>query len=301
MAHEEGEEAMEAQGPSQTAVTIAVHRAAHYLLDDEPKILADPFARDLAGFASDEELRKALDAFALRDFARMRTVFTLRSRYAEDELGMAVERGLSQYIILGAGLDSFAFRRPDLMRALHVYEVDHPASQAWKRAKVAELGIDVPPTLHYVAIDFEHATLTEGLTAGGVKRDAPVFFSWLGVTQYLRRDTVLRTLREIASATAPGSELVFQFIVTATTLSKADADLVTTLAARAGALGEPWLSFFEPGDLEAHLRQIGFEQIFHFGPEQATERYLLGRADGLRLPAHFRMIKARVSQLSRKM
>jgi methyltransferase (TIGR00027 family) len=288
---------MERRGPSQTAISCALLRAAHYLLDDAPKILADPFARDLVGLASDEELRKALDADAyaqLPDFPRLRTVFALRSRYAEDELGMAIQRGISQYVILGAGLDSFPYRRGDLMHVLRVYEVDRPASQLWKRARVAELGIAVPPTLHYVPIDLQHATLSSGLATGGVTRDAKAFFSWLGVTQYLPRDAVLNTLREIASAAAPGSELVVQFVVPPATLTRKDADLVTALAEIAASIGEPYQSFFEPEDLEDCLQQIGFGEIVHFGSEQGTERYLLRRTDGLRLPGHFRMIKARV-------
>jgi methyltransferase (TIGR00027 family) len=286
---------MESRGPSRTAVLTATLRAAHYLFDGAPKILTDPFARDFAGFASDEEVRKALDALALRDLSRLRTAFAVRSRYAEDELSVAIQRGISQYIILGAGLDSFAYRRPDLMRALHVYEVDHPATQSWKRARLRELGIKSPPTLRHVPINFEQATLISGLAAGGVNRNAKAFFSWLGVTQYLPRDVVLNTLREIVSATAPGTELVVQFIVPAATLSPEEGNLVTAAAAAAASMGEPWLSFFDPEDLETNMTEIGFEQIVHFGSEEATERYLIGRSDGLRLPGYFRMIKACVS------
>ena len=283
---------MESRGPSRTAVLTATLRAAHYLFDGAPKILTDPFARDFAGFASDEEVRKALDALALRDLSRLRTAFAVRSRYAEDELSVAIQRGISQYIILGAGLDSFAYRCPDLMRALHVYEVDHPATQSWKRARLRELGIKSPPTLRHVPLDFEQATLISGLAAGGVNRNAKAFFSWLGVTQYLPRDVVLNTLREIASATAPGTELVVQFIVPAATLSPEEGNLVTAAAAAVASMGEPWLSFFNPEDLETNMTEIGFEQIVHFGSEEATERYLIDRSDGLRLPGYFRMIKA---------
>jgi methyltransferase (TIGR00027 family) len=283
---------MESRGPSRTAVLTATLRAAHYLFDGAPKILTDPFARDFAGFASDEEVRKALDALALRDLSRLRTAFAVRSRYAEDELSVAIQRGISQYIILGAGLDSFAYRRQDLMRVLHVYEVDHPATQSWKRARLRELGIKSPPTLRHVPIDFEQATLISGLAAGGVNRNAKAFFSWLGVTQYLPRDVVLNTLREIVSATAPGTELVVQFIVPAATLSPEEGNLVTAAAAAVASMGEPWLSFFNPEDLETNMTEIGFEQIVHFGSEEATERYLIDRSDGLRLPGYFRMIKA---------
>jgi methyltransferase (TIGR00027 family) len=175
-----------------------------------------------------------------------------------------------------------------------VYEVDHPATQSWKRARVKELGIKSPRTLRHIPIDFEHETLISGLTAGGVNRNAKAFFSCLGVTQYLTRDAVLNTLREITSATAPGTELVVQFIVPAATLSREEGNLVTAAAARAATMGEPWLSFFDPDDLETNMTQIGFDQIVHFGSKEATERYLLGRTDGLTLPGFFRMIKARV-------
>ena len=287
---------MNSRGPSRTAVRTAMYRAAHYLLDDEPKILADLFARLFAGFSTDEELPKTLadGSWSPVDFPRMRTNFGLRNRYAEDELFQAVQRGVSQYIMLGAGLDSFAYRRPDFMRTVEVYEVDHPASQRWKRERVAELGIETPAKLHYVPIDFEQETLAKGLEAAGFDRNAMAFFSWLGVIQYLTLEAALQTLREVAAVTAPGSELVFEFIVPAAMLSREEGALVSTLAARAAEIGEPWLSFFEPVDLETHLRHIGFGHIFHFGPQQATKRYLLGRTDGLRLPAYFRMIKARV-------
>ena len=235
---------MEQGGPSRTAIWTATLRAAHYLLDQELKILDDPFARTFAGFSSDEELLKGLNALAYPEFVRMRTLFALRNRYAEDELGRTIERGISQYTILGAGLDSFAYRRPDLLQTLDVYEVDHPASQAWKRRRVEELGIKIPTRLHYVPIDFERQTLTEGLAAGGINSKASTFFSWLGVTQYLSSAAVLGTLREIAELPAPGSELVFQFVVPAATLAGEENSLVISLAGRSAAVGEPWLSFF---------------------------------------------------------
>jgi len=142
-------------------------------------------------------------------------------------------------------------------------------------------------------------TLTEGLAAGGINLNVATFFSWLGVTQYLSSSAVLGTLRQIAGLAAPGSEIVFQFVVPAPTLAGEESALVTALAARAAAVGEPWLSFFEPEELEARLRQMGFGKVLHFGPRQATERYLLGRTDGLRLPAYFRMIDACVGQCAK--
>ena len=198
---------MEQNGASRTAIGTAVHRAAHLLLDEDPKILVDPFARAFAGYASDAAMLHALASTETIEFPRMRTVFTLRSRYVEDELAAAIIRGIDQYIILGAGLDSFAYRRPDLVASLDVFEVDHPASQAWKRARVAELGIAVPTHLHHVSIDFERQTLGQGLADSIVDFGKPVFLSLLGVTQYLTPDATLRTLRDVAATTAPGSEL----------------------------------------------------------------------------------------------
>ena len=138
--------------------------------------------------------------------------------------------------------------------------------------------------------------MTEGLAAGGINLNVATFFSWLGVTQYLSSSAVLGTLREIAGLATPGSEIVFQFVVPAATLAGEESALVTALAAGAAAVGEPWLSFFEPEELEVHLRRMGFGKVLHFGPRQATERYLLGRTDGLRLPAYFHMIDACVGQ-----
>jgi methyltransferase (TIGR00027 family) len=226
---------------------------------------------------------------------RRRTLLAVRNRYAEDELVRSVAQGMTQYVILGAGLDSFVYRRRDLLQVLDVYEVDHPASQAWKRQRVEELGIKIPERLHYVPVDFERETLMNGLSAAGVNLRAATFFSWLGVTQYLTSTAVLNTLREVARLAAPGSEIVFQFIVPAATLVGKERAVVEALAARAAAVGEPWLSFFTPEELEVHLKQLGFKEIIHFGRHNATERYLTGRSDQLRLPAYFHMIDARVS------
>ena len=196
---------MEVGSPSRTAIVSAILRAAHFLIDDPPKILADSFARAFAGFSSDDEFLAAVDSYAFPDFAAQRALFALRNRYAEDQLAAAVASGTAQYVILGAGLDSFAYRRPEALRRLQIFEVDHPSTQAWKRARLTELGVEAQPTLRFVPIDFERETLTAGLDAGGVDSKAKAFFSWLGVTQYLTRDAVLKALREIVSTTTAGS------------------------------------------------------------------------------------------------
>jgi methyltransferase (TIGR00027 family) len=272
----------------------AMLRAAHYILDDEPKILADSFARPFTGFATDGELLKALDTLNPPNFSGMRTLFTLRNRYAEDELAQAVQGGVSQYVILGAGLDSFAFRHPELMRKLEVFEVDHLGSQAWKRNRLTELALEIPASLHFVPVDFERETLAEGLARSGFSRSAKAFFSWLGVTQYLTPEAVFQTLREITEVAASGSELVWQFIPPVTSLDQTAGALVAALARGAAGVGEPFVSYFEPADLGKHLGQIGFGQIRHFGVKDATERYLLSRSNGLTLPGYFHMVKARI-------
>jgi methyltransferase (TIGR00027 family) len=283
---------MDEKGPSQTAIRTAMRRAAHYLLDDDPKVLADAFARSFAGFSNDQDLLTALRAAPLGNVPWMRTPYVIRNRYAEDELANAVSRGIAQYVILGAGLDSFAYRCPDSMGHVNIFEVDHPASQSWKRQRVAELGITVPRTLHYIPIDFETQTLTEGLTTGGLNRVAPTFFSWLGVTQYLTPEAVLQTLGEIVEVSAKGSQLVVQFIAPPETLAEDEAELVHSLATGSAKVGEPWLSYFEPQQLAEHLQRLGFHAIRHFGPAEAATRYLANRTDGMRLPAYFRMIVA---------
>ena len=282
---------MEAGSPSRTAILTAIHRAAHFLIDDPPKILADSFARAFAGFSSDTELLASIDSYAFPDFVAYRTFFALRNRYAEDQLAAAAASGTGQYVILGAGLDSFAYRCPDALSELRIFEVDHPSTQAWKRARLAELGIEAPAPLRFVPIDFECGTLTAGLDAGGVDRKAKAFFSWLGVTQYLTRDAVRKALREIASATVPDSGIVATFVVPGSILDRAQTEHLAAISARTASVGEPWLSFFEPQEMIALMKEAGFVDVCCFGPEDAARTYLSGRRDGLRMPGHAWLIK----------
>jgi methyltransferase (TIGR00027 family) len=285
---------VENEDVSRTAIQVAMRRAAHLLLDADPKILIDRFASQLAGFASDQELLAGYRSLPLADVPWMRTPFVLRDRYTEDQLAQAFQKGIAQCVILGAGLNSFAYRQPEGMLGLQVFEVDHPATQTWKRRRVAELELVVPATLHYAPVDFEKETLIDGLLRTSFNQEAPAFFSWLGVTQYLTQPAILRTLQDIVAVAAPGSELVIQFIAPAEALVDKEAALVTALAEGAARVGEPWLTFFKPVDLEKHLRRIGLEEIVHFGADEASTSYLAERTDGLRLPAYFRMIKARM-------
>jgi methyltransferase (TIGR00027 family) len=273
-------------------IRTALYRAVHNLRDQDPKILSDPFAGFLAGFDTDDAALEAHDAIPTSRIAGVRTPFVVRNRYAEDELAQAVARGVHQYVILGAGLDSFAYRRPELMQSLQIYEVDHPASQAWKQERLAQLRLAASPGLHYVPIDFEMQTLSSELERAGFEPHAPGFYSWLGTTQYLTRETVVSTIKEIAALASARSETVVQFIAPPATIPDEDAAIANLLAERSAQVGEPWLSYFTPADMEQIVRYAGFNAVEHFGPEEATLRYLQGRTDGSRVAAYFGMVKA---------
>jgi methyltransferase (TIGR00027 family) len=286
---------MEQQGPSRMAIWTAISRAAHLMLDSNPKIFVDPFARAFAGYSNDDDLLRALDSLELAVTPEGRARFATRHRYVEDELDKALDRGVTQYVILGAGLDSFAYRRTDLMVALDVFEIDRPASQVWKRARIAELGIVPPQRLNHIVIDFEHQTLGQGLADGGVDLSAPTYLSCLGVAQYLTAEALRKMLCDAAKVTAPGSELIVQFIPPLATLSTDDAGYIIKIADYAAAVGEPWHSFFTPEELDDYFIEAGFCTITHFDGEQANERYLQDRTDGLRLSASFHMVSGRVA------
>lgn len=297
---------MEASGPTFTAIVPAMVRAAHLLFDGEPKIFADPLALELSGAGTASALQARLDALhaqvaanagperAAALFRYLHSIMTLRSRYTEDELDGALQRGVGQYVLLGAGLDSFAYRRRDLAGVLQVFEIDLPTTQEWKRARLRELHIDIPSNLTFIPIDFERQTLMDTLRAGGYRSETPAFFSWLGTTQYLTAEAVFKTLREVASAAA-GSEIVFQYQVSEAVLDEESRQLMEVLkAAVRGASGESWLSLFDPTSLAAQVRELGFTQVWDFGPEAAFTRYFAGRTDGLPVPYLSHLMKARV-------
>ncbi len=276
--------------PSLTAWGAAMHRAAHQILDD-PKILDDPIALRIIGRASDFRLRLYLKQ--LQKGRLLRASIVMRSRYTEDELAQAIQRGIRQYVILGAGLDTFPYRNPYPESLLHVYEVDHPATQAWKRARLHEAGIAIPDSLTFAPVDFEKQTLADGLNRAGFKTDELTFFSLLGVIIYLTKAAAMETLKSVASS-PPGSEIVFSYGVPTSSLSEGQRLAREARARRMSAIGEPWLTYFDPPSLASDLRQMGFRQVEDFGPEAANERYFKGRMDGLRVHGSERLMKARV-------
>jgi len=290
--------------PSVTAITAAMVRAAHLAFDAAPKIFSDPLAFGLSGIENEVALQATLEemlaeitrlssaAFAHTLSSHNRAFTVMRSRYTEDTLGSALERGITQYVILGAGLDSFAYRQPPQTKRLHIFEVDHPATQSWKRARLRELQLDPPGNLTFVPVDFERQTLAEELRAGGHRSAVPTFVSWLGVTMYLTEEAIFETLRYVASF-APSSEIVFQYVLSDALLNEESRSLTAMLKAATAARGEPFVSAFDPPALAAQIQALGFQQVENFGPEEANARYFAGRTDGLYILPMFNLMRAR--------
>jgi methyltransferase (TIGR00027 family) len=286
---------MEEGRPSTTATIAAMIRAAHLLWDDAPKIFQDPLALGLSGVESPGALQATLRARQAEPYNYAGVL--VRQRYAEDELATAMRRGVGQYVILGAGLDSFAYRRPDLATLLRVFEVDHPATQQWKRARLGALSVNLPSNLTFIPLDFEQHTLADGLPTGGHRPELPTFFSWLGVTHYLTEEAVFTTLRYVASL-ASGSEIVFQYFLPEALFDDENRRLLALWKERRASVGEPVLSQFEPTTLAARVRECGFTQVWDVGPEELDARYFAGRTDGLRASPHSHLMKARVGSVT---
>lgn len=261
---------------SKTARRVAIRRAAHQLLD-EPKVLDDPLALRIIGADAEQELRsnpKEHHAFS-RAF---RAFMAARSRYAEDELAASVAQGVTQYVVLGAGLDTFAYRNPH--PGLRVFEVDHPNTQAWKREQLQAAGIAIPPFMTFVPIDFEQQTLADGLAHSGFVADAPAFFSWLGVTPYLTREACMATLSFIVKMPTH-SGVVFDFAIDPALLNAGQRQALDALSERVARYGEPFQLFFDPEKLRADLKALGFHRTEFLQGKDLNARYFQHRKDGL--------------------
>ena len=286
---------MDEEHPSMTAEGAAIMRALHQQFDGEPKILNDPISPRLFDAQSDfyKSRLELLERLPELTRLRLRTGFVLRSRFAEDCLAGKYREGLRQYVLLGAGLDTFAYRQPPWASSLRIFEVDHPATQQWKRKRLAEAGIGVPNNVTFVPLDFEKVSLSNGLAQAGLDSGAATFFSMLGVSQYLTEAALDETLNFVLSAPG-GSEIVFSFVAADAILDAADVALAREFTARFAAIGEPWLTRFLPEHLAAKLTAMGFSRVFHLTPEKANERYFQHRTDGLTAPILEQMISATV-------
>jgi methyltransferase (TIGR00027 family) len=260
---------------SKTALGVAIRRAAHQLMD-HPPVLDDPLAVRLVGPGFRRQMKRATHPVA-RDF---RAFMAVRSRYVEDQLAEAVRSGVGQYVILGAGLDTFAYRNP--FPSLRVFEVDLPATQAWKRKMLDDAAIALPESFAFVPLNFESQELTEGLAGAGFDLKRPAFFGWLGVVPYLTLAAFRTTLKSIGEMPR-GSGVSFDYAVNPETLGPVGRTAFDILSRRVEAAGEPFRLFFTAEELEAELRRVGFQRIEQRDTEQLNEMYFKDRADGLRL------------------
>jgi methyltransferase (TIGR00027 family) len=267
--------------PSFSALTAAAARAAHLLVDGQPVIFADTLAAALLGDRAEELIayHRLHGTHPVLSGARVQV--TCRSRYAQDALARAIAAGVTQYVILGAGLDSFAYRGGLLAGRVRVFEVDHPASQGVKRAALAAAGIDVPDSVRYVPADLARDPLARCLAAAGFDAAVPAVIACLGVTMYLTAEAVAETLAAVAGL-APGTELIADYLLPQDARDEAGA-LYGTLVAQASAeQGEPWRSYFTPDQMADLAGRAGFGAVRAVSQRDTIPVGLWQRADSLR-------------------
>jgi methyltransferase (TIGR00027 family) len=266
--------------PSRTALATAAARAAHLMVDRDPWIFEDTLALVLLGNLADDLIGAHRHSRDAENLAHMRVAMTTRSRYTEDRLAGAVRRGIGQCVLLGAGLDSFAYRSP-LVGHLRIFEVDHPATQAWKRQRLAAASIAVPRGVTFVSVDFRADSLSHRLVHTGFDPSQPAFVSWLGVTQYLTPEAIGGTLAVIGGF-AQGTELVMEYLVPREMRDDAGQALAQLFMPHAVASGEPWLTFFTPAGIEELLAARGLVGTEDLGRRDQIDASLWERSDGLR-------------------
>ena len=268
--------------PDDTAVRVALWRALHLEADAPPHVFADSIGLQLAAPDAGWQARPDMSSFT-RPF---RASILARSRLVEDIVAEQAAHGVGQYVILGAGLDTFVQRRPDLASRLRVFEIDRAGPQTWKRRRLHELGFGLPPYLHLVAVDFEAgAGWLEPLIAAGFDREQRAVVASTGVSMYLTREAVTETLRA-AAACAPGSTFVMSFLLP---IEMADPELrpgMERAAAGARENGTPFLSFFSAEEMLAMARDAGFDTTEHISGSALAQRYFADRTDGLQPPRH---------------
>jgi len=268
---------MEKARASRTAVSVALRRAVHQLRD-VPVVFHDPVAIPLLGQTYAAPLQAAVAGAGSRFSLAMRAHLVARSRYAEDCLAAGAVRGAQQYVLLGAGLDTFAYRNP--FPQVHVFEVDHPATQQWKRELLARANVAIPQNLTFAPVDFEQQALPERLQAAGFDLHSPAVFAWLGVVPYLTLGAFRATIGFIA-ARAPGSGVIFDYGQPRSALTFLQRLVWDALAARVKASGEPFRLFFTPQQVAAELS--AFRKIEDLGATELNARYFSGRSDKLAL------------------
>jgi methyltransferase (TIGR00027 family) len=278
--------------PSRTAFRVAIRRAAHQIYDT-PLVLDDPFALRIIGADYATRIKAGVSENSGVVSKSLRAFLVARSRYAEDELSRAVTNGVRQYVVLGAGLDTFAYRNPFATAGLRVFEVDHPATQEWKREQLRAAQINIPPETVFVPVNFELETIADGLHRARFSTHDKTMFSWLGVTPYLTDRAFTETLSFIASMPT-GSGVVFDYAVPRASLRFIERLVFDRIAARVKGSGEPFQLFFTPQHLADRLHQMGFTHLEDLGVEEINARYFAGRTDKLRVRGALgRIISAR--------
>jgi len=286
---------MQHNRPSRTAYRVAMRRAAHQIIDS-PVVFEDPLSLPILGPERALSMRQ--------DAAReergpaapyLRAFLAVRSRFAEETLDRCVKAGVRQYVILGAGLDTFAYRNPHRAAGLHVFEVDHPSTQAWKRELLDGAGLPVPDSVTFVPVDFERQSFADQLQGVGFRKGTGAFFSWLGVTPYLRLEAVRNALHSIADLAGTSGGVVFDYSIPPSRLGYLQRLAFRRMASRVEAAGEPWITFFNPEELAADLHSMGFRDVEDLAGEEINRRYFDDRTDGLRVGGAGHIVKALVS------
>lgn len=268
---------------STTAILAAAIRAGHARWH-QPAIVSDTYAIDMITpfwrlVANNWAMNRIVVHRLLKVFKPVHTEAILRVRYSEDQLLEAVAAGARQYVILGAGLDSFCLRQGELADRLRIFEVDHPASQSMKRDKLLKINDQLPANLVFTPVDFETDRLDEALTRAGFDATMPAFFSWLGTTYYLTRDAIRETIDRIAAVAAPGTRIALDYKYPRNLLPADGLLFADKLDQFVAKRGEPMLSMFTPDELNAEMRRAGFTELDHVAPDQQAQRYLEGRDD----------------------
>jgi len=279
--------------PSQTARWLAQCRGMHLLLDDAPKIYEDTLGKFLANFPDDDEDWGSNNSdWHEPDSIHLRAHAVCRSRFVEDSLN--ADNNIKQFVILGAGLDSFAYRQPTGSNDLTIFEVDHPASQNWKKRRLKELGISIPPNLYYVPVDFEHQQLNEALAkTSAFNRNVPTLFSLLGVIYYLPKPVALNTFKQIRGSVDGYCKFVMDVALSMDALvSAADRDELQKYINVATASGEPWVGLYKIDEIAQTLKLAGFKIDLHLDSTGIKEHYLAGRSDKLSNNGFFQLVSA---------
>jgi methyltransferase (TIGR00027 family) len=269
----------QAEAPDSTAERVALWRAMHVLVDPPPHVLCDEIGLRLAAPDDDWRRRPDMDPRATSGY---RAAVVARARFIDDLVAEQAGRGISQYVVLGAGLDTFAQRRPEIASRLRVFEVDQPGNQAWKRRRLVELGYGIPDWLRLVPVDFEaNGSWWEQLAAAGFDPGRPAVVVSTGVTMYLTKDATAATLRQLAGL-APASTLAMTFLLPTELLEDADRPGLRAAKSGARATGTPFISFYTPSEMLTLAREAGFPAAEHVPGTVLADRYFADRADGLR-------------------